>query len=45
MVDYSDPNAFADPEDAQIVVDAKKLIVDATPYEYTEVRRGKLVES
>ncbi|KAF8951075.1 hypothetical protein BDZ97DRAFT_1685793 [Flammula alnicola] len=31
-----DPNAFADPEDSQLVRDAKKVISDPVPYSYTE---------
>ncbi|KAK0450141.1 multifunctional beta-oxidation protein [Armillaria borealis] len=30
------PNPFADPEDADIVVEAKKMIVEPTEYSYTE---------
>ena len=30
-------NAFADPEDSQIVVDAKKVASDPVSYSYTEV--------
>ncbi|KAK0223168.1 multifunctional beta-oxidation protein [Armillaria fumosa] len=36
MVNFLDPNPFADPEDADIVVEAKKLIVEPTEYSYTE---------
>ncbi len=37
MVNFLDPNPFADPEDADIVVEAKKMIVEPTEYSYTEV--------
>lgn len=33
-------NLFADPEDSQLVADAKKIIPDPVPYNYTEV--GKI---
>ncbi|PBK75606.1 multifunctional beta-oxidation protein [Armillaria solidipes] len=36
MVNFLDPNPFADPEDADIVVEAKKMIVEPTEYSYTE---------
>lgn len=36
---FNDPNAFADPEDSQVVKDAKKDIFDPVPYSYTEVIR------
>jgi hypothetical protein len=34
---YKNPGAFADPEDSQIVADAKKELQDPTYYTYTEV--------
>jgi multifunctional beta-oxidation protein len=30
------PNAFADPEDSQLVKEAKQVITDPVPYSYTE---------
>jgi len=33
---FKDPTAFADPEDSQLVADAKKNIPDPVPYDYTE---------
>lgn len=35
---FKNTDAFADPEDAQLVADAKKIIPDPVPYTYTEVR-------
>jgi multifunctional beta-oxidation protein len=37
MSNFKDPNAFADPEDTKIIADAKKIIPDPVPYNYTEV--------
>ncbi|KAG5726556.1 hypothetical protein E4T56_gene4687 [Termitomyces sp. T112] len=36
MSKFSSPNAFADPEDSQLVADAKKAPVDPVEYSYTE---------
>lgn len=36
MSSFKDPNAFADPEDSQLVVDAKKVTIDPVDYSYTE---------
>ncbi|XP_006459344.1 multifunctional beta-oxidation protein [Agaricus bisporus var. bisporus H97] len=33
---FKNTDAFADPEDAQLVADAKKIIPDPVPYTYTE---------
>ncbi|KAF8199567.1 multifunctional beta-oxidation protein [Pholiota molesta] len=33
---FNDPNAFTDPEDSQLVKDAKKDTFDPVPYSYTE---------
>ena len=38
MVDFKDPNAFADPEDSKVVADAKKHVEPPADYNYTEVR-------
>lgn len=38
MSKFSSSNAFADPEDSQLVADAKKAPVDPVEYSYTEVR-------
>ena len=37
MVDFKDPNAFADSEDAALVVEAKKVVGESVEYAYTEV--------
>ncbi|TEB34648.1 multifunctional beta-oxidation protein [Coprinellus micaceus] len=36
MVNFKDPNAFADPEDSKIVADAKKHVEPPVEYNYTE---------
>uniref|UniRef100_A0A8H7Y2D2 MaoC-like domain-containing protein n=1 Tax=Psilocybe cubensis TaxID=181762 RepID=A0A8H7Y2D2_PSICU len=36
MTSFKDPNAFSDPEDSQLVRDAKKEVADPVPYSYTE---------
>lgn len=36
MSKFQDPNAFADPEDSQLVADAKKVIPESVPYNYAE---------
>ncbi|PPQ99137.1 hypothetical protein CVT24_009327 [Panaeolus cyanescens] len=33
---FKDPNAFADPEDSQLVREAKQVITDPVPYSYVE---------
>jgi len=38
-----DPNAFADPEDSELVADAKKIVPDPVPYDYTEVSEIRLL--
>lgn len=38
MVNFKDPNAFADPQDSEIVADAKKHVEPPVEYNYTEVR-------
>ncbi|KAK0469839.1 hydroxysteroid dehydrogenase [Desarmillaria tabescens] len=43
MVNFLDPNPFADPEDADIVVEAKKMIVEPTEYSYTEACRDVIL--
>jgi multifunctional beta-oxidation protein len=43
MVNFKDTNAFSDPEDSKLVADAKKIIPDPVPYNYTEVCRIRLV--
>lgn len=37
MSKFQDPNAFTDPEDSQLVADAKRIIPDPVSYNYTEV--------
>lgn len=37
MPNYKSPDAFADPEDPQLVADAKKVIQNPVHYTYTEV--------
>lgn len=39
MVDFKDPNAFADPEDSRIVAEAKKKVEPPVEYNYTQVCR------
>ncbi|KXN91728.1 Peroxisomal hydratase-dehydrogenase-epimerase [Leucoagaricus sp. SymC.cos] len=36
MSNFKDPSAFADPEDSRLVADAKRVVPDPVPYEYTE---------
>jgi hypothetical protein len=36
MPSFKDPAAFADPEDSQLVADAKKVPVEPIEYSYTE---------
>ncbi|KIK10140.1 hypothetical protein K443DRAFT_126912 [Laccaria amethystina LaAM-08-1] len=36
MSSFKDPNAFADPEDSELVAEAKRTIPDSTTYSYTE---------
>lgn len=31
------PNTFVDPEDSQLVADAKNVLTEPVPYSYTEV--------
>ncbi len=45
MVDFNDPNAFSDPEDAAIVVDAKKTIGELVEYVFTEVFNNSSLKS
>ena len=37
MPSFQSANAFADPEDSQLVADAKKVVAEPVPYSYTEV--------
>ena len=37
----SSANAFADPEDSQLVADAKNDITEPVPFSYTEVTTSK----
>lgn len=37
MSSFQSANAFADPEDSQLVADAKKITTEPVPYSYTEV--------
>ena len=34
---FTDPNGFVDPEDPEIVREAKKLLVEPVFYDFTEV--------
>ena len=43
MVDFKDPNAFADAEDSKLVADAKKETAPLTVYGYTEASSTDLV--
>lgn len=36
MIDFKSPNAFTDPEDPELVADAKKDLAPPTEYSYTE---------
>jgi len=39
MPSFTDPNAFADPEDSELVRENKRILEDPCYYTFTDVRR------